>query len=58
MAFIKKSGERFQVRQGNNNNFLSSFKTRDKAQKEVKRLHSKNDPKPSNRGNSAKKDFK
>lgn len=58
MAFIKKVGSRFQVRQGNNNDLLSSFSSRKKAEKEVKRLHKKNKPKSSNRGKSANKRFR
>lgn len=57
MAFIVKSGKRFQVRQGNNNDLLSSFSTRKAAKVEVGKLHKKNKPKTSNRGKSAKKRF-
>lgn len=57
MAFIKKVGSRFQVRQGNNNDLLSTFSSRKKAEAEVNRLHKKNKPKSGNRGKSAKKRF-
>ena len=58
MAYVKKSGKRFQVRQGNNNDLLSSFSTRKAAEEEMDRLHRKNKPKSSNRGGSARKRFK
>ena len=58
MAFIRKVGSKYQVRQGNNNDLLGSFSSRDAAQKEVDRLHRKNKPKASNRGKSASKKFK
>lgn len=55
MAFVKKSGSKYQVRQGNNNDLLSTFSSKTKAEAEVKRLHKKNKPKSSNRGGSAAK---
>jgi len=57
MAFIKKSGKKFQVRQGNNNELLSSFSSREKAEKKVKALHKKFKPKASNRGKNAARRF-
>ena len=58
MAFIKKNGARYQVRQGNNNDLLGSFSSRAAAQKEVNRLHKKNKPSSTNRGTSARKKHK
>jgi hypothetical protein len=55
MAFVKKSGSRFQVRQGNNDKVLSTFGSKKAADQEVARLHRKNDPKSSNRGKRAAK---
>lgn len=60
MAFVRKSDGSFQVRQGNNNDLLTTFSGKDaakKAREEVARLHRKNKPKTSNRGKSAKTDF-
>ena len=58
MAFVKKSGKRFQVRQGNNNELLHSFGSREKAEQTVADLHKKFKPKPSNRGKAAARKFK
>ena len=58
MAFVKKVGRRYQVRQGNNNDLLSTFSGRARAAKEVKRLHKKNKPKASNRGGNAARRFR
>ena len=58
MAFVKKSGKKYQVRQGNNNDLLGTFNSREAAEKEVERLHKKNKPEAKNRGKSAGKRFK
>jgi len=58
MAFIKKSGSKFQVRHGSSNKVLSTFSKRSKAEKEVSSLHKEHNPKQKNRGASAKKRFK
>lgn len=58
MAFIKKSGSRFQVRQGNNNKLIVSVSSRAKAEKKVAMLHKKFNPKVSNRGKNAAKRFR
>lgn len=55
MAFVKKVGSRYQVRQGNNNRLLATKGSRAAAVKEVKRLHAKNKPRGANRGASARK---
>ena len=55
MAFIRKSGSRFQIRQGNTGELHSTFSTRKAAEEEIARLHKKNMPKQSNRGASASK---
>lgn len=55
MAFIQKSGKRFCVKKGNTGETLSCFSSRKNANTELSRLHSKNMPKQSNRGKSAKK---
>ena len=55
MAFIKKSGKSFAVKQGNTGKTLSRFSTRKAAAAEVTKLHAKNKPKASNRGKSASK---
>lgn len=57
MAFVRKVGNRYQVRQGNNNDLLATFSSKKAADDEVERLHKKNKPKSSNRGASAKKAF-
>lgn len=53
MAFVKKSGTRYQVRQGNTGKLLKSFSSKSKADEKVKSLHTKNKPKSINRGASA-----
>lgn len=58
MAFIQKSGSKFQVRHGVNGDLLSSFSSQAKANKELKRLHAKNNPTGMNRGASAKSNVK
>jgi len=58
MAFTKKTKTGVQVRQGNNNDLLTTFTGKNAAKRanaEVKRLHKKNKPKASNRGKSARK---
>ena len=55
MAFVRKSGSRFAVHQGNTGKRLSSFGSRKAANAEVSRLHSKNKPRSTNRGASASK---
>jgi hypothetical protein len=57
MAFIKKAGSRYQVRQGNNNKLLSSFSSKKDAEEERDKLHRKNKPSGSNKGASARKMF-
>jgi hypothetical protein len=57
MAFIKKSGSKFQVRQGNNNELLATFSSRKKAESKVQKLHKKFKPKSSNRGKNAARRF-
>ena len=42
MAFVEKKGSRYQVRQGNKNDLLSTFGSKKKADEEVARLHKKN----------------
>ena len=58
MAFVKQSGGKYQVRQGNNNDLLKTFSSRQKADDYVQELHRKNDPKSSNRGKNAAKKFR
>lgn len=55
MAFVLKSGSRYQVRKGNTGEVLSSFSSKEKADSEVSRLHKKFDPLAKNRGAAAKK---
>jgi hypothetical protein len=57
MAFVRKTGKKFEVRKGDNNQLLSSFDSAEEAKKEVERLHSKNKPGSENKGKSAKTNF-
>lgn len=58
MAFVKKAGSKFQVRQGNNNKKLSTYKSKDKADEEVRKLHKEYNPQKVNRGKNAARKFK
>ena len=57
MAFIRKSGSKYTVHQGNTGEKHSSFGSRKAAQAEVDRLHKKNKPKASSKGAKASKKF-
>ena len=53
MAFIKKTGKSYTVRQGNNNKLLSRHGSLGSAEKQLDFLHKKNKPKSTNRGKRA-----
>lgn len=58
MAYIVKTPSGYSVNQGNTGKPLSYFRganAHSKAKEEVKRLHEKNNPKQSNRGDSARR---
>jgi hypothetical protein len=54
MAFVRKSGSRFQVRHGVTGELLSSHGSQSAANKRIEMLHKKNKPKSTNRGTSAR----
>jgi len=58
MAYIKKTKSGYAVKKGDTGKTLSTFtgkEARQRAGTELKRLHAKNKPLPSNRGKSAAK---
>lgn len=50
MAFVTKQGSRYAVRKGNSGEILSTWSTKEAADRELRRLHSKYDPERKNRG--------
>lgn len=58
MAFVKREGGRFAVRQGNTGALLSTHATRKEATDRVAALHREHKPKSGNRGKTAAKMFR
>lgn len=58
MAFVRKSGKRYQVRKGDTGELLNSFSgkgAKKRAEMTVFKLHKEHNPKQSNRGKVAAK---